>query len=85
MFSSAKFELRWSSNNKNILNYILNNSESKDDKLILFHEKKELKTLGIAWDPKEDNLKYSINNIKDEQTITKRTVLSSISSIYDPL
>lgn len=48
IFSSAKFELKkWSSNKKNILNYILNNGESKDDKLILFHDKTELKTLGI--------------------------------------
>lgn len=86
ILSQAKFDLRkWSSNDKTILNYILEKSEIKDDKLVLFHEEKDLKTLGISWDANEDKLKYSINVAINEKKVTKRTVLSTISQIFDPL
>lgn len=63
ILEQANFKLRkWSSNSESILNKILEMNENRNDEnLILFHEDKQLKTLGMSWDPKEDVLKYSIS------------------------
>lgn len=87
ILSSAHFYLRkWSSNNRNILDYIiLQAGNSDEEKLVLSHDEKELKTLGVAWNAIEDNLKYAVKITTDNKKITKRTVLSIISQIFDPL
>lgn len=53
--------------------------------MILSHEDKQLKILGIAWDPEQDILKYSILVKLNWSKFTKRTILSAISQIFDPL
>nr|CAI5818585.1 unnamed protein product [Callosobruchus analis] len=85
ILGSAGFELRkFSSNERDILDYIMNNSNSHDENLVLHHEK-ELKTLGIVWNANKDCLTYNIEvNNFNRSKITKRTVLSVIAQIYDP-
>ncbi|XP_066261278.1 uncharacterized protein [Euwallacea similis] len=87
ILSQANFKLRkWSSNSSIVLNSILQaNSNENHDNLILPHEDKHLKTLGISWDPKQDTLKYSVNIKYEPSHVTKRTILSKISQIFDPL
>lgn len=43
------------------------------------------KTLGILWNANSDTIEYSLSNMNDSQILTKRSVLSHISQIYDPL
>jgi hypothetical protein len=43
-----------------------------------------IKALGIQWCPIEDFIKYKVN-FKPLKKITKRTTVSSIATIYDPL
>lgn len=87
ILESAQFYLRkWSTNCENILNYIEENKTTNDDNFVLYQGHKELKTLGIIWNANTDELKYSINNVKvNTKSVTKRTVLSTIAQIFDPL
>ncbi|KAH1028258.1 hypothetical protein HUJ05_001633 [Dendroctonus ponderosae] len=77
---------KWSSNNESILKQILsdNNNENSDN-LVLFQGNKELKPLGVVWDSDSDFLKFSVNFSLNRKDVTKRTILSAISQIYDPL
>lgn len=51
---------------------------------INLHGEKGTKTLGVGWNPHNDMLNFAVKEIKVER-LTKRTVLSSISKLYDPL
>lgn len=87
ILGQANFHLRkWSSNSKEFLEVLLKeNNYRNEDNFILSHKDKQLKTLGIAWDPETDVLKYCINVNVNISEITKRTILSTISQIFDPL
>ena len=41
--------------------------------------------LGLSWDKKEDTLEIEINKAKEKMPVTKATMLSQLSRIYDPL
>ncbi|XP_045032619.1 uncharacterized protein LOC116928696 [Daphnia magna] len=43
------------------------------------------RTLGVMWDGERDMLTFKINKSSNPNTLTKRTFLSIISSVYDPL
>ncbi|XP_039309123.1 uncharacterized protein LOC120358585 [Solenopsis invicta] len=45
----------------------------------------KVKTLGLFWRVEEDSLTYRVKEPPSEIRITKRTILSIISQIYDPL
>ena len=44
----------------------------------------ESKTLGVTWNPKEDVIGFASREVKVE-SFTKRSVLSNISKLYEPL
>ena len=44
-----------------------------------------VKILGHTWDKKEDTLEINIQKPAEEKTVTKKTILSQLGSIYDPL
>ncbi|XP_076664815.1 uncharacterized protein LOC143367133 [Andrena cerasifolii] len=50
----------------------------------VFEDSTTVKTLGIFWNAREDNISYTVNSNITER-ITKRTILSSIARIFDPL
>lgn len=69
----------------NIREFISNKNEaindiSSEDKLIGNNQK----FLGIKWDTNSDQLKFELN-AKIKQKISKRSILSKISSHFDPL
>ena len=75
----------FSSNSKNLLKTIPNDKMSKNLKGCNDLDKNlpDEKTLGLTWNPNSDELCFDvkINN----QSLTKRGILSTIFSIYDPL
>ena len=84
ILKSAGFILRkWSSNDKGILESIERNSEPQD-KLIEVKEEKEMKTLGLLWNGNTDTLHYTVE-VKMNSSVTKRTILSTVCKIFDPL
>ena len=44
----------------------------------------ESKTLGVTWNPKEDVIGFASREVK-VKSFTKRSVLSNICKLYDPL
>lgn len=82
ILASAGFELRkWASNDETILENI-NIGSGLDQGIIPISD--NIGTLGIKWNPSADNLQYSARDVNLKQ-ITKRTILSSIAQIFDPL
>ena len=76
IFKGAAMNLRdWMSNSQEVLNEI---------PLWDRANRENMKVLGLTWFVKEDLLALN-SPIRDENTLTKRTVLRQIASIYDPL
>ncbi|XP_067215149.1 uncharacterized protein [Linepithema humile] len=74
------FELRkWASNNKHIVQ-----SKPEESFSIFLHEGKIPKILGLSWNSEKDILNFSLNTSRPDR-ITKRTILSIIACIFDPL
>ncbi|WP_253302631.1 DUF1759 domain-containing protein [Wolbachia endosymbiont of Psylliodes chrysocephala] len=87
IFESAGLQFRkWSSNDPCILKEILKyNNNDNSDRLVEFHDDKELKTLGVAWKTDTDTFNYAVNLDVRPNACTKRIVLSTISKLFDPL
>ncbi|XP_076248023.1 uncharacterized protein LOC143187669 [Calliopsis andreniformis] len=62
---------------------ILDN-EDEGPQRVEIKEDKDSKTLGLLWIVKEDALRYSVPT-STQHRITKRTILSEILKIFDPL
>lgn len=48
-------------------------------------ETKEAKVLGIKWNTKDDTLSVEVPTTKETGKMTKRTILSLVSRVYDPI
>ena len=80
LLSRAGFELRkWASNEPNVF---CESPYSSTERVI--QADKDPKTLGLIWNPDRDELKYSVKD-NTTQRVTKRTILSTIAKIFDPL
>ena len=76
IFEGAAMNLRdWTSNSKEVL-----------DKIPLYDQanRSKMKILGLLWHLEEDNMTVTYH-VGNNLTLSKRTVLSEIASIYDPL
>lgn len=72
------FNLRkWTSNHLSVI------SSTPND--IPFGKTENQATLGVIWNPSLDVLKYSIGFLGKSTSVTKRTILSIASQIFDPL
>ena len=76
IFKGAAMNLRdWMSNSEEVLNDIpLSDRATREN----------MKVLGLTWSVKDDRLGLN-SQIRDENILSKRTVLRQIASIYDPL
>ncbi|XP_076676250.1 uncharacterized protein LOC143373173 [Andrena cerasifolii] len=80
ILSTAGFTLRkWASNDPRTL-------DKHDDHLqrVEIKADKDPKTLGLLWVIQDDSLRYSVTTLSP-QRISKRSILSEISKIFDPL
>ncbi|XP_058827429.1 uncharacterized protein LOC131687365 [Topomyia yanbarensis] len=86
LLESARFSLRkWNSNNRELL---LNVPEHlRDDRSILELDSSSstIKTLGLVWEPSTDRFRFTTPVWSSAAVITKRTVLSDVSRLFDPL
>nr|CAI5840531.1 unnamed protein product [Callosobruchus analis] len=71
---------QWMSNDINILD----NFERDQIKNFYISENHTVKALGILWNPSLDCFQYSVDTNLNTQ-VTKRTILSIISQIFDPM
>lgn len=44
-----------------------------------------IKTIGTCWQPKNDMFKFKINSPTGKINISKREIISELSSVFDPL
>ncbi|XP_012285782.1 uncharacterized protein LOC105702648 [Orussus abietinus] len=81
ILQSAGYELRkWTSNSSSIVTAIESSASEAT-----YEIGESVKTLGLCWRPREDQLEYAVCRSQSSQRITKRTILSTISRIFDPL
>ncbi|XP_050540356.1 uncharacterized protein LOC126904996 [Daktulosphaira vitifoliae] len=82
---SAGFTLRkWISNEPSLLSTIKN--ISNDPHYVMNIDGSAIKTLGLLWSPWDDYYQYKYNDIESsKQSSSKRTILSTIATIFDPL
>ncbi|XP_067650866.1 uncharacterized protein [Haliotis asinina] len=84
ILASGSFQIKkWYSSSVNVLN-ILEPNREHDGKESIDLDKEEIKTLGVVWKPKHDILTFSVKDVQLVQ-FTKRSVLSKLSMLYDPL
>lgn len=78
------FELRkWSSNNQEFLSTIPSESHQSLVSISLDDNEASFKVLGLRWCPQYDIFSYEIKLLNSK--CTKRSILSELARIYDPL
>ncbi|XP_077275276.1 uncharacterized protein LOC143904452 [Temnothorax americanus] len=83
LLACGGFHLRkWCSNEPSLLEPLLDKSM---DPHICLSESETQKTLGIHWHPRDDQLIHVVKPFTEYQRTTKRTMLSQIASLFDPL
>lgn len=50
-----------------------------------FDQDETIKTLGILWEPEADNFRFNVSVSLTSKDATKRSILSAIAQLYDPL
>jgi hypothetical protein len=60
--------------------------QEQREKKVQLAENEAYKTLGLIWQPANDTFVVSVDRMSEASTtITKRTVSSDITKLYDPL
>jgi hypothetical protein len=78
--ADAGFELRkWNSNDPSL---IAEQALGPTSQLII--DKQDTKSLGVTWNATKDAIKYSFQ-LKSNTTVSKRSILSVIAQLFDPL
>ncbi|XP_063368239.1 uncharacterized protein LOC134656613 [Cydia amplana] len=87
ILSSGGFPLKkWCSNSEEFMTALDKQEKREETQTVEIKRKESVKTLGITWEVKKDKLLIP-NHIKniDDTLMTKRSVLSEIASIFDPM
>ncbi|XP_058447612.1 uncharacterized protein LOC131427994 [Malaya genurostris] len=85
MLSSAGFVLRkWASNEPPVLASIPPELWEVSAELEI-DRSEAVKTLGLLWFPQSDTFNFKIPSMSDQSLVTKRIVVSEMSSLFDPL
>ncbi|XP_063837178.1 uncharacterized protein LOC135086343 isoform X1 [Ostrinia nubilalis] len=85
---TANFHLRkWKTNSSQIQQALPTQTESTTSQSVQLGQPGDSlhKILGLQWSNQNDNLNYSINLQPIPNNVTKRVILSRVSSIFDPL
>lgn len=84
LMKSGGFQLqKWNSNNIDLLQVMYGSKTNADEKELNLDS--TIKTLGIVWDNKTDQFQYSIDLLQNEGPVTKRTIASDVSKLFDPM
>ncbi|CAG7723610.1 unnamed protein product [Allacma fusca] len=85
MMERGNFNLReWFSSDVNLLNSIPEALRGTQ-KMIAFENDDSVGTLGLRWHLAFDSFKYQVNTLRDHSIVTKRSIVSDLASLYDPL
>lgn len=86
VLANAGFPLRkWISNSNELMEKIPNNEKEGVSVEIRNGYEKFVTTLGVPWFFESDKIGFKANLEKSSKKLTKRTVLSELLSIFDPL
>ena len=86
LFKSGNMKLKkWSSNNKMLLEDIDPSDKLNFNEINKNEITSVIKTLGLSWNPIRDVFKLSVNICNPINKLTKRSMLSAIASLFDPL
>lgn len=84
LLKKGGFELRkWASNTPQLLSHLSEDLLQNNSLALDFEENPVIKILGLQWHPMTDSFSYSVQPF--ERECTKRTLLSELARIYDPL
>lgn len=85
LFESAGMHARkWLSNSKIVMEQIPNNDRAQEVDLDR-SELPSIKTLGVLWNAENDVFTFTSNPPPSEMRLTKRSFLSKIAALFDPL
>lgn len=85
IFQSAGFPLRkWCSNSTRLMSQIPTAENDPAYRLTLT-DQEMMSALGLRWQPSTDTFHFELGECTSAAKITKRTLLSEISRIYDPV
>ncbi|XP_033221053.1 uncharacterized protein LOC117175454 [Belonocnema kinseyi] len=83
LLEKGGFPLRkWASNDPTLLSDVPVNPS---DTHMSLDPKSTIKTLGIQWNPRQDFIFYSVNLSDCPKQVTKRSILSQVAKLFDPL
>lgn len=74
---------KWCSNSPTLLSWLPTTTDA--NYLLPLSESESVSTLGLMWQPSTDSFCYSMKPWSPPEWMTKRSLLSDINSIYDPL
>ena len=84
-FAKFGFELRkWTSSDPDLTSELPSEMRETSNQLELFSEKYQIKALGICWKPISNTFVFSID-LDEIERMTKRTLLSDSSKVFDPI
>lgn len=84
LLSKGQFPIhKWNSNCSELINKLNPNLTRRSFELSPETDSCVTKILGMSWDPINDCFSYSVKSIS--RTITKRSILSTVSRLYDPM
>lgn len=75
---------KWSANHHQLLNNLSETSMPQNTNTII-DKGAESRILGMQWNSSEDSFRFTINISSARSKTTKRTMLSEISQLFDPL
>lgn len=85
LFRRGGFNLRkWSSNSPKVLDHIPSNNREADTCLDVCRDD-IIKTLGVFWHTANDEFQFSVKISTTPTKLTKRTLLSDVARLFDPM
>lgn len=75
---------KWASNDDELLSEIAPDSRERSS-VVSIDDESPLRTLGILWQPRSDSFLFSSPHPSEHLHVTKRTVISKVAQLFDPL